>query len=117
MNRQTGKQHETSGELPVWSGVTIPVSPDGLVQKATRRVNPEYPPLARAARISGSVTVEVYVNEEGQVISAEAKTGHPLLKAAAVEAAKQWLFAPTKQQGIPVGVWAHLVFNFALPEG
>ena len=57
----------------------------GVLQgSATRSVTPTYPPLARAARVSGSVVVEVTVDEAGNVMSARAVSGHPLLKDAAV---------------------------------
>src|SRR6185295_12041608 len=47
---------------------------------AVRRVEPVYPPLAKAARISGAVVVEVTVDEQGVVFAARALSGHPLLK-------------------------------------
>ncbi|MEK6409205.1 MAG: TonB family protein [Acidobacteriota bacterium] len=81
---------------------------------ATRRVEPAYPPLAKAARVSGSVVVEVTADEEGNVISARAISGHPLLKDAAVEAAKGWRFAPTMLTGVPVKVIGIITFNFNL---
>jgi len=79
---------------------------------ATRRIVPDSPPLARAARISGSVVVEVTLDEAGVVIEARAISGHPLLKDAAVNAARQWQFTPTLLSGVPVRVIGTLVFNF-----
>jgi TonB family protein len=84
----------------------------GLQDKATRRVMPAYPEIARAARVSGSVVVEVNIDEDGNVISARAISGHPLLKDAAVDAARQWQFEPTKVDGVPVKVIGTLSFNF-----
>ena len=81
---------------------------------ATRRVEPTYPPLAKAARISGSVVVEVTVGEQGDVISARAISGHPLLKDSAVAAAREWTFEQTKLEGVPVKVIGTVTFNFAL---
>ena len=87
----------------------------GVLQgSVTRRVEPSYPPLAKAARISGSVVVEVTVDEEGNVIAARAISGHPLLKDAAVEAAKGWTFSPTQLQGVPVKVIGTITFNFMM---
>lgn len=86
-----------------------------LEGKAVKRVEPIYPPLARAAKISGSVVVKVQVNVEGNVESAQAISGHPLLKDAAVEAAKQWKFTPIKlSRPMVVKVIGNLVFNFTL---
>lgn len=83
---------------------------------ATRRVEPTYPPLAKAARVSGSVVVEVTVDEEGNVISARALSGHPLLKDAAVGAARGWRFKPTLLQGEPVKVIGTITFNFNMGD-
>jgi TonB family protein len=83
---------------------------------ATRRVEPAYPPLAKAAQVSGSVVVEVTVDEEGNVFAARAISGHPLLKDAAVAAARGWKFSPTKLQGVPIKVIGKITFNFNLGE-
>jgi TonB family protein len=83
-----------------------------LTDSATHRVVPESPPLARAARITGSVVVEVTVDEAGAVILARAISGHPLLKDAAVNAALHWEFKPTTLSGVPVKVIGTLTFNF-----
>jgi len=83
-----------------------------FADSATHRVLPESPPLARAARITGSVVVEVTVDEAGGVIAARAISGHPLLKDAAVNAARQWQFNPTMLSGVPVKVIGTLTFNF-----
>jgi protein TonB len=85
----------------------------GVLQgSATRRPTPTYPPLARAARVSGAVVVEVTVDEAGNVISARAISGHPLLKDAAVAAARGWKFTPTQLSGVPVKVIGTITFNF-----
>jgi TonB family protein len=81
---------------------------------AVKRVEPVYPPLAKANQVSGIVSVEIVINEEGNVISARAISGHPLLMAAAVEAARQWQFAPTMVSGVAVRVTGTLTFNFQL---
>jgi TonB family protein len=87
----------------------------GVLQgSVTRRVEPAYPPLAKTARVSGAVVVEVTVDEEGKVISARSVSGHPLLKAAAETAARGWEFKPTLLQGTPVKVIGTITFNFQL---
>jgi TonB family protein len=89
----------------------------GVLQgSATRRVEPAYPPLAKAAQVSGSVVVEVTIDEEGTVFAARAISGHPLLKDAAVAAARGWRFAPTMLQGVRVKVIGTITFNFVLGE-
>jgi len=73
---------------------------------------PEYPAVAKAANVTGSVNVEVTIDEAGNVISAEAVSGHPLLRAAAVNAARQAKLSPTKLSGQPIKVTGTLVYNF-----
>lgn len=85
-----------------------------IVGKASRQVRPEYPELVRRAHIQGSVQVEITVNEAGRVISARPLGGPPLLFSVSVDAAKQWLFAPTLLNGHPVPVRGVITFNFVL---
>ena len=89
-------------------------STDVLKREAINRAEPVYPPLARAAKVSGSVTVEVTINEEGDVISARAISGHPLLRDSAIDAARKWRFNPTKLSSVPVEVIGKIVFDFSL---
>ncbi|HZS06641.1 MAG TPA: TonB family protein [Blastocatellia bacterium] len=87
----------------------------GVLQgNAIRRVQPPYPPIAKAARAAGAVQVAVEINEDGDVTSASAVGGHPLLREAAVQAARQWKFKPTLLSGVPVKVSGVLTFNFTL---
>lgn len=75
---------------------------------------PTYPPIARAARAEGTVGVRVTVDEEGNVVRAEAVSGHPLLQAAAVDAARQSKFKPAVVEGKPVRVSAVISYVFTL---
>ncbi|MCI0662658.1 MAG: energy transducer TonB, partial [Acidobacteria bacterium] len=81
---------------------------------AIKKVTPTYPAIARTARVSGAVKIQVLISEEGSVISAEVLDGHPLLQEAALKAAKQWIFKPTELTGVPVKVQGVLTFNFVL---
>ena len=80
--------------------------------KATSLPKPPYPPAARAVRASGAVTVQVLINESGAVVSASAVSGHPLLRAAAVQAARGARFSPTQLSGQPVKVSGVITYNF-----
>ncbi|MGI8786547.1 MAG: TonB family protein [Pyrinomonadaceae bacterium] len=80
--------------------------------KATSLPKPPYPPAAKAVRASGAVTVQVTINEQGSVVSASAVSGHPLLRQAAEQAARQARFAPTLLSGQPVSVTGVIVYNF-----
>lgn len=83
-----------------------------LNAKATSLPKPAYPPVARAAKASGTVVVKVVVNEKGDVVTASAVSGHPLLRAAAEAAARQAKFTPTKLSGKPVKVSGLITYNF-----
>jgi len=73
---------------------------------------PAYPTIARAAHASGTVTVRVLIDEDGNVIGAAAMGGHPLLQAAAVAAARQARFSPTLLEGEPVRVTGVIQYKF-----
>ena len=80
--------------------------------KATNLVKPPYPAAARAVRAAGAVNVQVTIDETGNVISASAVSGHPLLRAAAVQAARSSKFSPTMLSGQAVKVTGVIVYNF-----
>jgi TonB family protein len=93
-----------------------PVISGGVLDaKAASKPEPSYPAAAKAARAAGTVVVRVTVDESGDVVSADAVSGHPLLRASAVAAARQAKFRPTRLSGNPVKVSGLLTYNFA-PE-
>jgi TonB family protein len=83
--------------------------------KALELPAPDYPAAARAVKAQGTVTVQVIIGENGDVISAAAVSGHPLLRAAAAKAAREAKFEPTFMSGQPVKVSGVLTYHFALP--
>jgi TonB family protein len=89
-----------------------PISGGVLNGKAISLPRPPYPPIAKAARASGTVTVQVTIDESGKVISARAVGGHPLLQQAAVQAAYGARFSPTQLSGQPVKVTGVITYNF-----
>ena len=78
-----------------------------IADYAVRRVEPVYPPLAKSAKVEGAVIVLVKLDEEGNVTSAQALSGHPLLKDSAITAAQQWKFKPAGMR-----VEGTITFNF-----
>jgi TonB family protein len=82
--------------------------------RALKKPQPDYPPIARAARAQGTVVVQIVVDENGDVISATALSGHPLLQQEAVRAAREAKFTPTKLCGKPVKVSGVVTYNFML---
>jgi len=108
-------------------GVATLVNPDNSVDPkkismaggvlqglAVKKVQPSYPPIAKAAGAEGAVQVQVLIGETGDVIEATAVSGHPLLREAALEAARQWRFQPTEVSAKTVKVRGVLTFNFTL---
>jgi TonB family protein len=88
-----------------------------LEQEAIKKGEPEFPPIAKAARASGEVKVEVTIDKTGKVVSARAVSGHPLLRGSALAAARQWKFRPAMVSGKPAKVSGILTFNFVLDDG
>ncbi len=92
----------------VSSGVT-----SGLLQT---KVNPNYPPLARQARIQGAVILRVVISKTGDVQDVQLISGHPMLAPAAIEAVKQWKYRPYLLNGDPVEVETQVQVNFTLSD-
>jgi periplasmic protein TonB len=92
---------------PRRASVTVP-------GEALRKVQPTYPLSARSARQGGAVSVEVVINEKGDVVSARAISGSDLLRSAAVSAAKLWKFKPSTRDSKPVKSTSTITFNFKL---
>ena len=77
---------------------------------------PEYPPLARMARIQGTVRMEAVIGKDGEVQDVKVISGHPLLVKAAVEAVSRWRYQPTLLQGQPVEVLTEVEQRFSLAD-
>jgi TonB family protein len=90
----------------------MPLTGGVLNSNAIELPAPVYPVDAKQARIRGTVKVEVKIDEEGNVVSAEAVEGPKELRAAAVEAAKKARFAPTRLHGQLIKVYGVLVYKF-----
>lgn len=88
------------------------VSAGVLNGRAVLLFQPVYPPAAKANNIGGSVNVQVLINESGKVVSANAVSGHDLLKQTAEKAALSSKFSPTKLNGQPVKVTGIIVYRF-----
>ena len=106
------KARERSEGFGIRSVEREPIHGGVLNGKAVNLPAPEYPAIARSAHASGSVTVAITVDEEGNVIEAKAVSGHPLLQAASVSAAREAKFAPTRLEGEPVRVSGVIIYNF-----
>jgi TonB family protein len=92
------------------------LSVGGNIQAANliQRVAPAYPPLAKQARIQGTVRFTAVIGTDGLVQSLQLVSGHPLLVPSATEAVKQWRYNPTLVNGAPVEVLTTIDVNFTL---
>lgn len=88
----------------------------GNVQAArlVRQPKPQYPPLARQARIQGTVRFNAIIGKDGKIANLTLVSGHPLLVPAATAAVKQWQYKPTLLNGEPVEVVTVIDVNFTL---
>jgi protein TonB len=82
-----------------------------------RRVQPNYPPLARQARISGTVVLRAVISKDGSIENLTLVSGHPMLAPAAIDAVKQWKYKPYLLNGEPVEVDTEVQVNFTLAGG
>jgi len=80
------------------------------------RVSPVYPPLARQARIQGTVVLKIVIDESGGVQNPQVVSGHPMLAPAAIDAVKQWRYMPYLLNGAPVEVETNVVVKFRLSD-
>jgi periplasmic protein TonB len=78
------------------------------------QVRPTYPPLARQARIAGTVVLQAVISKDGTIQGLHVVSGHPMLAPAAVEAVKQWRYKPYFLNGEPVEVETQITVNFTL---
>ncbi len=99
----------TPQRVRVSAGVT-----QGLLVK---RVQPNYPPLARQARIQGTVVLQAQISKTGDIENLQLISGHPMLAPAAIEAVKQWKYRPYLLNGEPVEVETQVQVNFTLAGG
>ncbi|QYO66866.1 energy transducer TonB [Leptolyngbya sp. 7M] len=101
----------TRGNMP------MPISGGVLNGKALSLPQPVYPPAARALKADGAVIVQVVVDENGEIISASAVSGHPLLRISSEKAARLARFSPTTLNGQPVKVSGVITYNYVLTLG
>jgi protein TonB len=95
---------------------SAPVRVGGGVQSAKLIFGPRpaYPPLARAARVQGTVRIQALIARDGSIGNLQVLSGPPLLIAAAMEAVKQWRYQPTLLNGEPVEVVTEIAVTFTL---
>ena len=101
---------------PAASGPHIRVS-HMMEGNIVHRVEPLYPPLARQARIQGSVVLRAVIDREGKINNLQILSGHPLLVQAAMDAVRQWRYRPYVLNEQPIEVETQITVNFTLSGG
>jgi protein TonB len=78
------------------------------------KILPTYPPLARSARIQGTVVLQAMISKLGTIENLRLLFGHPMLAPAAIEAVRQWRYRPYILNNEPVAVETRITVNFSL---
>jgi len=94
----------------------IQVSGDVMRGVLMKKVAPVYPPLARQARIQGTVILKVVIDKSGNVFEVDLVSGHPMLSPAAMDAVRQWKYQPYLVNGEPVDVETNVQVIFRLDD-
>jgi hypothetical protein len=110
----TGQSTATDGQKTPPSDASAPNEAGALNARATRRVVPVYPAIARQAGASGLVRVHVLVDETGKVVEVSRTEGHMLLRGVAEDAARQWFFDTNVSENRPSRLRGYIDFNFTL---
>jgi TonB family protein len=97
-------------------GPQEPLRVGGNVQEAkvVRKTTPAYPPLARQARVTGVVRLDATIGKDGRITKVQPVSGPPLLRQAAIDAVRQWVYQPTLLNGQPVEVVTQVDVSFNL---
>jgi protein TonB len=99
----------TPQRVKVSAGVTA-----GLLMT---KVQPQYPPLAKQARIQGTVVLQAVIGKDGSIQHLKAISGHPMLIQSAIDAVSRWKYKPYYLNGEPVEVDTQVTVNFTLAGG
>ena len=103
-------------EAPPAPSTPIRVVSDVQAAKLIKKVIPIYPPLARQARVSGTVRLLGVIAKDGTIQQLQVVSGHPLLVPSALDAVRQWIYRPTLLNGQAVEVIAPIDVNFTLGQ-
>ena len=111
-------------DAPFSANGTLPVAKPGQIRvggaveavNLVNKVTPAYPPLAKQARVQGTVSFAATIANDGTVANLSLLSGPPLLVQAAMQAVQQWIYKPTLLNGNPVEVITTIDVNFTLSE-
>jgi TonB family protein len=112
------------GRGPLPADATLGALPPGTVRvgsavqaaNLTSQTAPVYPPLAKAARVQGTVSLAATIGTDGRVQNLQLISGPPLLVQAATDSVRQWVYKPVMMNGQPVPVVTTIDVNFTLAQ-
>jgi protein TonB len=104
------KPEQATPPAPMW------MPPGKAETRLISRIEPHYPPEARAAHRAGNVVLEVEIGEDGTVSSVRTLSGDPLLAGAATEAVRNWRYQPYRQHDHPAQFRTDVTLSFSLPN-
>jgi TonB family protein len=109
-------EKRNDGVTTIYGGESLGAEDSGkggvLNGQALELVTPEYPAIARAAHVYGQVSVLLLIDTKGKIMAAQIVDGHPLLRVAALKAARATRFSPTLLEGKPVNILGTIIYNF-----
>lgn len=94
----------------------VPVGPTRAARLVSR-IEPQYPELARTARLAGRVLLNAVISAEGRVTDVQVVEGNPVLTKAAIEAVRQWIYEPALRNGVPMTTTLSVTINFTMGGG
>ena len=93
---------------------SVEVSSASANEHILKKIDPEYPPLAKAARIQGKVLLKATISKDGDVTAVNVVSGHPMLAPSAIQAVKKWQYKPFLVNGQPAEVKTEIEVPFSL---
>ncbi|MGC2638272.1 MAG: TonB family protein [Acidobacteriaceae bacterium] len=113
----TPAQPDSSAQQTATAPGTATVPSGVLAGMRTGGEVPKYPPIAKAARVQGSVVLQATISKEGTIEDLHVISGPPMLQAAAMEAVRTWTYKPYLLNGQPVKVMTQIHVIFSLGKG
>ena len=108
----------TSANMPkIAPPKTVRVSGGVIAGNLIHQVVPEYPAMAKTARVQGTVVLHAIISKNGTIENLQVISGHPMLQQAAMDAVRQWRYRPYVLNGEPVEVDTTINVNFELQGG
>jgi protein TonB len=93
------------------------VSAGVQASKLISQPKPNYPPIAKQARVQGQVVLQAVISKSGTIENLKVVSGHPMLTQSALDAVRNWRYQPTYLNGEPVEVETTINVNFSLTGG